>query len=150
MTDRDIIEDFLIKIKNKLLERIPTVTGTTADSLEVKTNPQGGQLLGAAHIGAVEYGRGPRKSTASSGMAEKIQVWLQAKGMDSEWDNAVGLTMHINKHGTALFREGAPSGVLSDVINNDAFNSLTKSLAQSNMLSLTSEVLKGFKLAKIS
>ena len=149
MSDYEIIIDFLEKIKVRLAARIPVATGKTVGSLEVLGTPLGGQLLGAAHIGAVEYGRGPRKTNEDEGMWMAIQAWLQAKGKPSEVSDAVGLTRYINKYGTQQFQLGTPSGIISEVINNKALTSLTNRLADANLISLTSEVLKGFKTIKV-
>ncbi len=151
MSDQAIIRQFLDKIKLQLEARLPVATGASVNSLEVVTNVTGGQLLAAPHIGALEYGRGPRVTTTDQGMWVNIQKWLLAKGKPASKEDAVGLTLHINKYGTKQFQSGQGSGVISGVINNKAINSLTNQIASAKTISITSDVLQRFKsIAKIT
>lgn len=149
MTDLEIIENFLQKIKQQIEQKLPSASGGTARSLEVVMDSRGGKLMASPYIASVEYGRGPRKTTQDQGMIFEIQSWLAAKGMDASLHNARSVTWMINKYGTRQYQSGTGSGVLTSVINEGTFNSLTNQLAESQAISITSEVLSGFKLAKI-
>lgn len=144
-SDKQILYDFLETLRKKLAERIPDATGKTSDSLEVVIGENQGSLLGAPHIGALEYGRSPRKTTEDQGMWKNIQKWLIARGLPSSDSNAKSLTWHINKYGTLQYRLGKPSGIISDVINESVIEKLRNELGDKYLIDVHSDVLEQFK-----
>jgi hypothetical protein len=143
-----IIFRFLEKIKIRLTASIPIVTGRTVDSLETRADEYGGQLLAAPHIGAVEYGRSPRRTNKDMGFWKELQLWLAAKGMDSTMKNAKRLAWSINTFGTEQWQSGSGSGALTDIINDGMFDELVNDIGDKELINISSEVLNVFDKMK--
>lgn len=153
--DAIIIERFLNRLSEKLKANIPSATGRTAKSLEVAIQSRqagsSGQLLGAPWIGALEYGRGPRRSDEDTAMWLNILAWMRARGIAGGADESAkarSITYMINLRGTKQYQLGKPSGIISDVINDKELRSLTRELGRFYTPMFTTEVLKGFKTIK--
>jgi hypothetical protein len=144
-SDKQILYDFLEKLRKKLAERIPDATGKTSSSLEVIISASHGSLLGAYYIGALEYGRSPRKNIEDQGMWKNIQKWLMARGLPSSDSNAKSLTWYINKYGTLQYRLGKPSGIISGVINESVIERLRNELGDKYLIEVHSDILEQFK-----
>lgn len=148
-TDKQILYNFLETLRKKLAERIPDATGKTSESLEIVVAESQGSLLGAHHIGALEYGREPRRTTEDQGMWMAIQDWLQARGLPSSDSNAKSLTWWINKHGTIanqIFKAtGETTGIISDIINESVIEKLRNEIGDKYLIEVHSDVLEQFK-----
>lgn len=144
-SDKQILYDFLETLRKKLAERIPDATGKTSESLEVIVSANQGSLLGAYYIGALEYGRSPRKNIEDQGMWMAIQKWMRARGLPSSDSNAKSLTWYINKYGTLQYRLGKPSGIISDVINESVIEKLRDEFGDKYLIEVHSDVLEQFK-----
>lgn len=85
-------------------------------------------------IAAWETGRGKRKSTKKTDFEEKLQRWIDRKGLKM---SAKSLRWWINKHGTRLHQgkdkrfSGNRSMTISDFINQKSVSNFAKSLAAS-------------------
>lgn len=148
MNYSDIIFKFLEKIRRRLISNMPQATGRTAASLETIASDSGGTLLAAPYIGALEFGRGPRRTTKDTGLWNELQLWLSAKGLNSTASNAKRLAWSINTFGTELFQSGRQSGALSDVINDDMFDELVNDIGDKAMIDISSDVLSVFDKMK--
>lgn len=148
-TDKQILYNFLETLRKKLAERIPDATGKTSGSLEVVVSENQGSLLGAPHIGALEYGRGPRKNIEDQGMWKNIQDWLMARGLPASDSNAKSLTWYINKHGTVANRifkaTGKTTEIISGVINESVIDRLRNEIGDKYLIDVSSDVLEQFK-----
>jgi hypothetical protein len=135
MTDTSMtaLQDYFNTIRQQIID-IATqkgmlATGKTLASLEVVPTQNGYELQANSSIYFLEHGRGPTHPGATQGnpnLAEIIEDWLQAKGLDI---NPYAVANTIHKKGTRLFRAGGNSGVLSVPLNldtlDDVFNTIT-------------------------
>jgi len=148
-SDKQILYDFLETLRKKLVERIPDATGKTSESLEVVVSAEHGSLLGAPHVGALEYGRKPRENVEDQGMWEAIQKWMRIRGLPASDSNAKSLTWWINKHGTVanqIYRStGKTTEIISGVINESVIEKLRDELGDKYLIDVSSEVLEQFK-----
>lgn len=135
MQDTEQIQAFLKQELTDLRSRIASnirstgrnATGGTIDSLEVQVSTKGafsaqGVLLGRKYFGALETGSRPWKkcesrksdtSTSDDTFADRIQEWIDAKGLDL---NAYAVAYNIIHSGSALFRQGGRPDVYSNEI----------------------------------
>lgn len=100
-------EDSIRKFLSTLSERIRTeqiklgliASGRSADSLQIKSTENSGQLLGddSFHYQQDEVGRKPGKMPP----IKSIQQWIKDKGLEL---NAWAVAKSIMKKGTTLFR----------------------------------------------
>ena len=76
----------------------------------VELRADGAGILVPYWIGVLQKGRGPRKSSKSSGLQKKIYAWMQRKGMfksstaKGKQNEARAMTWYINKYGNQHFR----------------------------------------------
>lgn len=148
-SDKQILYNFLEALRKKLAERIPDATGKTSESLEVVVSESQGSLLGAPHVGALEYGRGPRKNIEDQGMQDAIKEWLQIRGLPASDSNARSLTWYINKHGTVANRifkaTGKSTEIISGIINESVVEKLRNEIGDKYLIDVHSDVLEQFK-----
>ena len=103
--------DLLIKnISNKNSYYGNKISPSIMRMFHVELRADGAGVLVPYWIGVLQKGRGPRKSTKSSGLQKKIYGWMQRKGMfksstaEGKQAEARAMTWYINKHGNQQFR----------------------------------------------
>ena len=80
---------------------------------EIEVRDDGAGILVPYWIGVLQQGRGPRKSTKSSGLIKVIYRWMAKRGMfrsstaKGKMAEARFMTMYINKYGNKQFRNKA-------------------------------------------
>ena len=137
MTDKEIILQFLTTVKDEIKSRIKSTTNKTSDSLEVvMLGETHGQLLAADYIMALEHGRAPTRSGASSGsptLRERIYAWAKINGIGSSEKELTSLSWAISKSihtkGTLLYRTGGHSGIIFKSFNESRISDLLKTFA---------------------
>lgn len=133
------IQDLLLQLGNETAEKIkaniPKATGKTAAAIRVESDAVSVSIFGPDYVYALEYGRGPTKSTTKSNptLLEQIKEWAMAKSIISDDSKAslsivYAITKSIHKRGTLLYQSGQPSGVISSVINNISQNSIMREI----------------------
>jgi len=76
----------------------------------VELRTDGAGIIVPYWIGVLQKGRGPRRSTKSSGLQKKIYAWMQRRGMfrsttaAGKVAEAKSMTWYINKYGNKHFR----------------------------------------------
>jgi len=130
-TNKEIIEQFLTTLADQVRKNVTVVSGKTADSIEVVSKENEGQILAARYISVLEDGRPPTRSGAAKGnptLRESIEEWLNQKAIIVSGITIKSLAFviarKIHNEGNALFRAGGHSGVLSNVFTQariDAF-----------------------------
>ena len=139
------LNEFIADVKYRHIQAGQRATGKSIASLEKTLEQKGvdyvGQVLGAAHIGTFETGRGPaRKGTRGSaeqaefvsGLAEwcKIRGFTSAGLSDEQYVRiANGLRWYLNKFGTRLYRNGGRKDIITPAMQTFADN-LEKRLEQ--------------------
>lgn len=153
MTTTQIIENFLNRKRLAIISRIPQASGRTANRLYVVADSTGGSLIGPDYIGALEDGRGPTKTSTPSNptLAEAIEEWMAYVGFNLKRGQnrrsvAKAIARSIHENGTKLYQRGGKSGVLSESINEKAFDSLLSELSEAQLISISTEVVNKFKL----
>lgn len=77
---------------------------------EIEVRNDGAGILVPYWLGVLERGRGPRKSTKSSGLFKIIYRWMEKRNMfrsrtaKGKLNEAKGMTWYINKYGNQQFR----------------------------------------------
>lgn len=139
-------------IVKKLQASIPHATGKTAKKIHAVSFPYAVEVLGPHYVFALEYGRGPTRSTKKSNptLFEAIKEWAFAKGIitdNSRESNSIvyAITKKINEQGTNLYRLGTPSGVITRVLDQINMNSLLKELTILYVEDYSSEVIRELK-----
>lgn len=162
MTDQEIAEQFLNSIRNEIIDRHINLgqqaSGETISRLKVTATAVGGVLTGPLHIGALDRGRGPTRGGGGGGgqtLQQRIFDWLQfAKFGISFSDNkertsiSFAIATKIHKEGNEIFKQGG-SGLLTNLVTAQRLDALTGAFARNKAILFRSEILKGFKDAKI-
>jgi hypothetical protein len=119
-------------LRDNLSKRDVNATGNLSRSLLFHADNDGLQVSAASYVFTVEEGRGPKKSGESlDDLKKQIEKWLNAKGIPvwkgytRKWQAFV-IAKKIDKEGTALFRRGGNSGVLSSVLNEELIDRITR------------------------
>ena len=146
------LEDFLIKACAHIRENIRTkkatrrhgtvnASGDLARSVRYELTPGVGTIYAAGYAFAVEFGRGPGKMPPIN----SIRAWIDAKGIEptgiSKDSLAFLIARKIKREGTDIHKEGGASGVLSDIINAQAMETLRVELAGTLATEITSFLL---------
>jgi len=137
------IEDFLNLISKDIINRTnqknQNVSGKVAKSLKVYSKTDKNEILTRLVgfkwiVAAWETGRGKRKSKKKTDFEQKLQKWIDRKGLDIK---ASSLRYLINKKGTLLHQgkdrrfSGNISGILSDFITQKRLNELSERIGKS-------------------
>lgn len=142
-------------IRNKPVTRFGAMnaSGRTAASLTYEIDDSSARIYGAGYIFALEYGRKPTTGAGSGGssLRERIRVWIDEKGIEptpgangkaiSKDSLAYLITRKIHNEGTILHKQGGQSGILSDVINEQAADQLSEALFYEFEQIITSTIL---------
>lgn len=161
VTDKEIAEQFLGSVKSEIVMRHlrlgQKATGQTIESLRVRATDVGGVLVGAAHIFALDRGRGPTRGGSGSGksLQQRIYDWLgfSKYGLSYTDDKerislSWAISKVIHKRGTQIFRQGG-SGLLANLVTAARLKALTGAFGEKKRLQFTSEILRVFDNAKI-
>lgn len=123
----DLLMKYGKRIEQDFKNAVPKVTGKTANSIVAITDDVSIEIWANRYIYALEFGRKPSAPDSHvSGtpyLVDAIKEWALAKGIigneDSESMGIVwAITNSIHKHGTLLFQEHTPSGILSGVVDD--------------------------------
>lgn len=143
---RQVFEGMIARIqeniRNKPVTRFGAMnaSGRTAASLSYELDDNGGRIYGAGYIFALEFGRKPTTGAGSGGesLKDRIRVWIDEKGIQpnpgsngkpvSKDSLAFLISRKIHNEGTILYKQGAQSGILTDVINEQAADQLSEAL----------------------
>ena len=134
------------QIRQNIASTGSNASGKTSSEINWETpTPNRVIVYGPPHVYVLETGRGPRKSSQSSGLQGKIADWIGVKPISIEGSiekAARGITWYMNKHGSKLYREGGRTDILTPVISNTrAINDLQSELAD-NLLNLTADKIQ--------
>ena len=148
------IEDFLNLISKDIIQRAnqkdQNVSGKVAESLNVDTIVDKDSIISTLSgfkwiVAAWETGRGPRKSKKKTDFEEKLQKWIDRKGLDIK---ASSLRYLINKEGTLLHQgkdnrfSGKRSGTISDFVNQKRLKQLSDRIADTIVKTEITPLLK--------
>jgi len=135
-------------------------SGRTADSITAKATDDTAEVWALENIGALEYGRKPTSSGATTGnptLLEQIKEWmtyktafssLQGKEKDSV---AYAITKKIHSKGTMLYNgkdfygNSKPTGVISSVLEDLNYDQLLRDVTAYYGVVFTSDILKEIK-----
>lgn len=134
--------DFLLSLQADITARSiaagQKATGATLASIEASADDTKGILQADQQILVLENGRGPTVNGGAKGTGKLqgiILAWIQAKpgftkiGNITDQSLAFLITRKINEEGTALFRKGGNSGVISGVITDDRIDAFMVTFA---------------------
>ena len=150
MTDTSIILQFAESLLFNMREAVPSVTGKTAKSLELKVdkNGLGFQILGGQQIGAIINGRKPTKNGAKKGnptLQEQILEWIEIRRIQpkeqtmSQLQLSWAISTSIHKNGTK-----GQGDIFRSVFNKKLVDSVVEDLASNQVAVIGSQVLKQF------
>lgn len=149
--DKEIIDEFLTTIRGDIISNADTqdrnATGKAKASLRIETLDSGGKLIdGAGYVEwGWEYGRAPGRMPPRSA----IEQWIEAKGIIPTGTTVKGLAFliarKIAREGTSLFREGAPSGVVTGAITAERLDSLRGAFGKQYKTMVRTEIIKAFR-----
>ena len=94
----------------------------------VELRADGAGILVPYWIGVLQRGRGPRRSTKSSGLHKKIYKWMEKNNMftsattKGRINEAKSMTWYINKYGNKQFR----SKVFIDIYETERKKTITR------------------------
>lgn len=152
-TNKELIQQFFTELQQGVRNNIPSVTGATRAAIRTNVGDSIGQLIGPAYIDALEIGRGPTRNSSpqTPTLREKILQWIRAKGIQrddiSDESLAFLISRSIHKKGTRLFQSGRNSGVISNVITQDAIDRFGRQLTDANVQNFSSRLLARFNEA---
>lgn len=149
---QELLQKYGDALSEGLKKSIPKATGKTASKIFAQAEETAVDVNGPEHIFALEYGRGPTKSSSKSDptLFEAIKEWALAKSIindeSKESLSIVGaITRKIHNEGTLLYREGGNSGVITNVINQVSMQSLLTELSILKLEEYSSEVIRELK-----
>lgn len=151
MTDKEAIQQFLDALVAEVKQRVPKVSGETADSLEVIVDDFGGKIMAAPYIQTLEDGRPPTRSGAPKGdptLQQKIYAWILQMGLGTNAKSQERLSWamatKIHNEGNRLWRSGGHSGVLSNVFTKERIDSFANTFFGRYETQISSDVMKQY------
>jgi uncharacterized protein YaaR (DUF327 family) len=151
----DVLKQQAIKGAELVKEALSkySATNKTANSVEGKSDDKSFQILAREFIGAIETGRGPRKSSTDGGFKDSMIEWMKARGVGANLSEknrehlAKFLVLKINRDGDKLHKSGTKRDVYSSVLKE--FIKETSQEVQNDMIethqSKVLDSLKGMK-----
>lgn len=109
-TIRPDLEELIKNIAQKNTFYGNRISPSIMDKFIIEERQDGAGILVPYWISVLQKGRGPRRSSKSSGLIKKIYKWMQNKGMfksataKGKLAEARFMTMYINKYGNKQFR----------------------------------------------
>ena len=105
-------------------------TGQTSRSLKYTVTQEGTntifQVTGRPYFMTVETGRRPTPTyKPSRNFVASIQAWMTARGMQGP---AYAIAQAIHKKGTALYRSGGRTDIVSNVINQSLYDQIANAV----------------------
>lgn len=141
---RRVFEQMIARIQENIRTKPVTrhgamnASGRTAASLTYEIRGNEALMYGAGHIFALEFGSGPTTNGGDGSLKDRIRVWIDDKQIQPEpgpngrpiSKDSLAYLIARKKHneGTLLYRQGGKSGILSDVINEQATQDLSEAL----------------------
>lgn len=118
------------QIRENLSSTGTNATGKTAKSLRYEVKTEGSKttlkVLGKPYFAVVETGRKPTPDyKPSKQFVDSIKEWMSAKGKEG---SAYAIALSIHKKGTKLFRDGGRTDIISNVVNQNLVDKISKEL----------------------
>lgn len=137
-------------IKTKKVTKFGAVnsSGRLHDSVEIQYTDNGFKILANDYIEGLIWGVKPGDSTATVG---DIENWIQEKPIQSSIPSGTLAAMIIRKQqkeGNMIWRthKGANSGLLTEALAEDKFDSFIELIASASVEQLSDNVVKSFEL----
>lgn len=117
------------QIRNNLASTGTSATGKTARSLRFEVKNEGFKqtlsVFGKPFIMVVETGRKPtpQYTKPSKEFVASIKEWADTKGLGKF---AYGIAKSIHQKGTALYRKGGRTDIISSVVNKNLTDQIAK------------------------
>lgn len=135
-------------IQKNLAATGTNATGKTSRSLRFEVKEQDDKqtltVIGARRFFmTVETGRKatPQYSNPSTEFVAAIKQWMEAKGIEGP---AYAIAKSIHQKGTKLFRSGGRKDIVSSVINQSLYDTISKDLLQQFATTYLSNTVKLF------
>ena len=149
---KDLIINFLNEVARDIKQNQSaqgrTASGRTANSLEAEADDNTGILYGSVSVNALETGR--KSGRVPAGFKDVIKQWMSDKGIfqaesDSKKNSiAYLIARKIAREGTALYRSGGNSGVLSTVLTDDRISGFESQILKRYGREIQNEVIITF------
>ena len=104
------LNKLITEIRKKNMYHGNRIPDSIMKLFEIEETDSNTGILVPYWLGVLQKGRGPRKSTKSSGLVHIIFAWMQKRNMfkskteKGKFNEAKGLTWYINKYGNQQFR----------------------------------------------
>lgn len=165
------MKEIVAELKQAVLEKkisnfrssAVNASGKLYDSIKGETYQKGFVIHANDYIYYLEFGRGPSQTGGGksvgrkpgSSLFDRILQWIRDKGITpddpktTEKQLAFLITRKIHQEGTTIFRQfrGQPSGLVSDIVNNDMINSLAGEIGDEFVRYVASDILKDLNFA---
>lgn len=143
-----------VEILKASVEKVSS-SGKTAESVRYETHTPGTLLLiGRAGFGALETGRGPRKTNEYGGFDKGLEEWLKREGFQQKksktgntyylignnWYSGKSLAWKINSKGDLLYRSGKRREVYSQDLSKFV-EELTEAVKSDQVGAMKEEVM---------
>lgn len=119
------------QIRSNLSATGSNATGKTSQSIRFEVKDEGLKqtltIFGRPYIFSVETGRKPtpQYTKPSKQFVAAIKEWADTKGLGKF---AYGIALSIHKKGTKLFQSGGREDVISNVVNDQLTDQITKDI----------------------
>ena len=111
-------------------------SGETSSDLESDVTENGTKLTvsGPGHVWVLETGRGPWQGGSSANLPDKLEKWIQIKGVNLSLGRTLeqtsrSLAFLINKNGTKLYQEGGRDDIITPIFAPKRFEDLFNDIA---------------------
>jgi hypothetical protein len=152
-TIKQELAQFLTSIMNDMKAVMDSenmnATGKSRDSFKVEVDGFTGILYGPSHINVLESGRGPTRGGKGGGvpLVQRILQWIQAKGIQArdgitQQQLAYAITNKIHREGTLRYINKEKSGIISNVLTDQRFQSFFNTFAETTSNELFSNIVK--------
>lgn len=144
LTNQEILRNSLIQLKDKIIANSDRAgqraSGKTAESFEVRTTENTGELWARTYIGVLETGR------KKGGMPpmKNIREWIEAKGIQPRKKISLNslaflIVRKISEEGSELYRKGGRTDIYTSEI--EPFTTeLMKTLGENFLITFDTQV----------
>jgi len=139
LNNKQAIEEFLNVVKDTIIQEQTkqgrVASGKSIDGYDIETADGSGTLYGVNYVGTLETGR--KAGKIPQGLRFIIRQWMDDKSLfSSEKESkknsiAYLIARKIANEGTALYRSGGNSGVISNAINEQALTNFSSKILSS-------------------
>lgn len=158
-TDTELLREFMDGLADDLRDRHAKLgqraSGETSDRIRSTARVSVGRLLGPAHLGALDDGRGPTRRGGGGGgrtLREQIFEWLKFKkygitfASDEERESASwAIATVIHKEGNFLFRTNRKTRLLEDVLTRPRLDAFIGAFARNRATQVRSDLIKAYR-----